>query len=347
MVATLMALAYGGGAQAQTTDGSARKASSLSWSRLAGAESCPPLREVARRVDAHLGGAALVAPSAAKAFIDASIESVSPQGFRVRITLSSDTDSALGVRELVQDTPDCAQATDAAALAIALMIDPTAGQQPQTALPVAAPVPVAAPPAVASSAPAPLRLAQPECSQPPAQTASRSWRARVALGPVGAVGQLPHLAWGALGSVRLSPASRRVGIDVVGFYLGRQRAEARKDAGGHFSAAAAGLAGWWAPWRQGSLAFAVGAGAQVGGIVGTGFGFTARTNYAQSWLLNASLDADLAWMALEPWGVLLRGSVGFPLWRDTFQATQGGEPFVIFRPATAVAFLTLGVVFEP
>ncbi len=346
MGATLMALLGGSGvAFAQSVDAPARQASSLSWSRLAGAESCPALRDVARRVDAHLGGAALVAPSAAKAFIDASIEPVLPQGFRVRITLTSDADRAMGVRELVQDTGDCAEATDAAALAIALMIDPTAGQRPETSLPVAEPPPVAAPPAVAPRPPA--APAQPECPRPVPQAVSRSWRARVALGPVGAVGQLPHLAWGAFGSVRLSPATRRLGVDVLGFYLGRQRAELRTDAGGHFTAAAAGLAGWWAPWRQGSLAFSVGAGAQVGSIVGTGFGFTARTNYAQSWLLNASLDADLAWTALEPWGVLLRGSLGFPLWRDTFQATQGGQPFVIFKPAPAVAFLTLGVAFEP
>ncbi len=89
------------------------------------------------------------------------------------------------------------------------------------------------------------------------------------------------------------------------------------------------------------------AGAQVGAIVGAGFGFSARTNYAQGWLLNATLDADMAWTAFEPWGLLLRGSLGFPLWRDTFQATQDGKPSVIFKPAAAVAFLTVGVVFEP
>jgi hypothetical protein len=95
----------------------------LNWSRQAGAEDCPDVSELAKRVNMHLKRDAFVSPAAAQVLIDAVIESVEPQGFRVRVTISS-ADATPGVRELESPGADCSDAVDAAALAIALMIDP-------------------------------------------------------------------------------------------------------------------------------------------------------------------------------------------------------------------------------
>jgi hypothetical protein len=329
-----------------------RQAPTLSWQRLPGAESCPALRQVASRVDAHLGGFGLVSPSEARSFVDASVEPVQPSGFRVRITLSDEVDTVLGVRELVEEAGDCARVVDAAALAIALLIDPDAGTRDASRSFESPRDKPSAPamPATAGSRPAPMlpvpSAAAAEPERPPGSGQSR-WRTRVSVGGLAAVGQLPNVAWGVLGGVRLAPEGRGFGVDVLGLYLAREREEIRPDAGGQFAAAAAALSGFWVPLRERQLAFSVGVGAQVGRIAASGFGFTGANHYAQSWLINTTLDLELSWRAVEPWGVLLRSSLGVPLWRDRFEVTPNGRPTDVFRAAPVVGFLSVGLLVEP
>ena len=329
----------------------ARQAPTLSWQRLPGAESCPALRQVASKVDAHLGGFGLVSPSDARSFVDASVEPVEPSGFRVRITLSDETDTVLGVRELVEEASDCARVVDAAALAIALLIDPDAGTREASSFESPRDKPsTPAAHATARNGPAPMlpvpAAAAAELERGPGSGRLR-WRSRVSVGGLAAVGQLPNVAWGLLGGVRLAPESRRFGIDALGLYLAREREEIRADAGGQFAAAAAALSGFWAPLRERQLALSVGAGAQLGRIAASGFGFTGTNDYAQSWLINATLDLELSWSALEPWGVLLRSSLGVPLWRDRFEVTPNGRPSEVFRATPVVGFLSVGLLVEP
>jgi hypothetical protein len=328
-----------------------RQAPTLSWQRLPGAESCPPLRQVASKVDAHLGGFGLVSPSEARSFVDASVEPVEPSGFRVRITLSDEADTVLGVRELVEEAGDCARVVDAAALAIALLIDPDAGTR-ETSGSFDSPrdkpsTPVAHAPA--RNGPAPMLPLLAAAAEPERAHGSGRlrWRSRVSVGGLAAVGQLPNVAWGVLGGVRLAPESRRFGVDVLGLYLARKREEIRSDAGGQFAAAAATLSGFWLPLSERQLAFSVGAGAQLGRIAASGFGFTGTNAYAQSWLINATLDLELSWRAVEPWGILLRSSLGVPLWRDRFQVTPNGRPTEVFRSTPVVGFLSVGLLVEP
>src|SRR4051812_29815439 len=72
---------------AQPTE-SAGVRSALNWRRLAGADACPGIGELARRISVHLKHDPFVSPASASVVIDASIEKIA-SGFDVRIALSS------------------------------------------------------------------------------------------------------------------------------------------------------------------------------------------------------------------------------------------------------------------
>jgi hypothetical protein len=98
----------------------------LSWTRNRGAEHCPALQEIARRVDSLLGRPAFVEPSRARWLIEAAIEPSASNGWRVVIRLATSVDEPLGTRELEVNKSDCNAAANSAALAIAIMMAPDA-----------------------------------------------------------------------------------------------------------------------------------------------------------------------------------------------------------------------------
>src|SRR5580692_3933573 len=110
------------------------RSSSLSWVRLAGAEACVGLRDVARAVEKRLGRPVFVAPTRADVAVEGRIERARPSGgWRAVITVSDERGAVRGTRELRTDAADCRALDDSIALALALMIDPDASLSAQPA----------------------------------------------------------------------------------------------------------------------------------------------------------------------------------------------------------------------
>ncbi|HYP86973.1 MAG TPA: hypothetical protein VEQ59_02450, partial [Polyangiaceae bacterium] len=176
------------------------EAPALSFTRLPGSERCPSAKDVAARVDLHLGRSAFVSPAAAQLLIDAAVFPAQPNGWQVQIALTGPAGTLLGTRQLAVESADCSAVTDAAALAIALMLDPDGvshaarlDPEPSSASPAAALAPSPPPSAVraqsATSAPAQSPAQAPRAC-PPAQQRER-WRTRLSLGPTLLAGPLP------------------------------------------------------------------------------------------------------------------------------------------------------------
>lgn len=320
----------------------------LSWVRAPGAEACANLAEVAARVNARLGRPAFVAPTEAKLLIEATITGDRESGgFRVRIVLNTDAGAPLGTRDLGVPGDDCRAATDTAALAIALMIDPdAAAADSEATFPVEARAnrepPQPAPPAKPSG---PIEQAASPASRPTVQ--SDHWRTRLGVAALASVGQLPSVAIGALGLVRLSPASGLAGVDVSARYLAKKDQELRPNVGGTFSASSVGLAGFWAPIQKPRITFSVAAGGEVGVMASNGYNLATRNDYRLTWLTNAALDAELAVRLTGSVALLLRSSLKLPLVREHFEAKAGGQTTEIFSTSAMIGDLALGVAFDP
>jgi hypothetical protein len=340
--------------------------SALTWLRLEGAGDCPGPAVLARRVNALLKRSAFVEPASATRFFQAAVRANDDApGWHVSIVVSDDANATLGTRDLSVPQAACSDAVDAAALALALMIDPNFNAA-VPALPGApgahaAPSPSAAnsssatvdeavkreraalPQADRSAAPAPIPLPAPS-----AESAPVHWRTRLGLAFLSGIGTLPRTSLGAIAGVRVSPALSSIGIEFSAGYVGEQRAELRPGAGGEFNAMLGALGVWLEPWSRGRLDLSLAAGAHAWRILGCGFGFTSNNGCESSWVLSAGLDMELAWKFTERWGLSVRPGVGVPVVRDTFQATgPNGAPKDVFRPASVIGWLTLGIVVEP
>ncbi len=318
----------------------------LSWHREPGAEACPGLREVAAKVSAHLERDPFAAPAAASVFVEATI-APAPGGWTTRIDLSSSSGSnGSGQRIVESSEPECGAAVDAAALAIALMIDPNALLRGRVS---------DAPELPAASLPTPtLSKATP---QPPAAEASRrcppetlvtpqSWRTRLALGGLASVGQLPAVSGGAWFDLRLSPATRRVGLEIAFAYLAPREARVRAEAGGEFSSLSALGSVFWTPARGRRLALSLIGGVEVGRILASGFGFQSFRSQG-AWAASPTVELELSLEAAPTWEVLFRLGGGIPLLRHQFEFDLNGESRPIFRPAGLFGRAAAGVAFAP
>lgn len=113
-------------AQADTAAPEDGVTSTLSWTRLSGAERCPTVVEVGRAVEAVLGRSVLVEAQRADRIVEASV-ALGPEGhFVASIQVASPEGEVLGRREITSRDPECADLAETAGLAIALMIDPDA-----------------------------------------------------------------------------------------------------------------------------------------------------------------------------------------------------------------------------
>jgi hypothetical protein len=120
-VALLAVLVLPAGAAAQGTG----MTSTLSWTRLPGAEPCPTVVEIAAGVEAILGRSVLVGAASAERIVEASVERTE-SGFVAQIRFASGDGTLLGERALPSTDPSCADLAESASLVIALMIDPDA-----------------------------------------------------------------------------------------------------------------------------------------------------------------------------------------------------------------------------
>lgn len=101
--------------------------STLSWTRLPGAEVCPTVVDVGHAVEALLGRSVLVESRRADRIVEASVApGTDGVSFVAAIQVASHEGEVLGRREIASHDPGCADLAESAALAIALMIDPDA-----------------------------------------------------------------------------------------------------------------------------------------------------------------------------------------------------------------------------
>lgn len=320
----------------------------LGWHRLPGAESCPSLKEVALRVSAHLGRDPFAGPSVASVFIEATI-GPAPNGWTTQIDFSSASGSATsGQRQLESTEQECSAAADAAALAIALMIDPNALTRERPAEPAPAPAAPTPEPSPAPRAPPPAapKAAVVTPCPPPPTLAYEPWRSRLATGALIGLGQLPSATGGGWLGLRLSPAERRLGLEVTFAYLAPQEARVRAEAGGEFSLLSAAGSAFWTPLRQRRLALSLIAGVELGRILASGFGFQSFRSQG-AWTLAPTADAELSFEIAPRWELLLRVGGGVPLLRDQFEFGLNGVSQPIFEPASVFGRAAVGVSFGP
>jgi hypothetical protein len=320
---------------------------------LSGAEVCPGPAELARRVDALLKRSAFVEPGSAKRFFQVSIQpNASGVGWQVLIVVSNEADETLGTRELSVPQPACADAVDATALALALMIDPNE-RAASAAFELPAKHEAISPPSPAAPS-EPIAKDVAGDAAPPARTAPAAppspshWRTRLGLGFFGALGALPETSLGALGGVRVSPTKSAVGVDFSAGYVGLQRTELSAQSGAEFGAVLAGIGVWGVPWSAGKFHLSLAGGGQFWRITGCGFGFSSTNGCQSSLLIAATADAEFAWQFDEHWGFALRPGMSVPFVRDTFQFTASdAAPRDIFRPSAVIGWLTASVVVAP
>ncbi len=117
-----LCLAAGGNAQA---DEPRLHSSSLSWVRLAGAESCLGGSELARAVEERLGRSVFVSAAEADLVVEGRAELVAvPPGYRAVVTITDRAGAMLGDRVVDSPGPSCEGLGALLAVAIAVMIDP-------------------------------------------------------------------------------------------------------------------------------------------------------------------------------------------------------------------------------
>ena len=191
-------------------------ASSLTWIRKPGAESCIGQAELRKRVEARLSRK-LVREKDARLQIRGEI-AAKERGWVARIE-ARDVDSGGGTRTLTEEGTDCRKIDAALVLAVTLMIDPDAPLAPEPP-PTPSPEPETGPEQEAALTPGPppeRKATTPPAQPPPARAPTRQprpgqptttpWRFGPSVSGVGAVGVLPGVALGgAAGATVIAPS---------------------------------------------------------------------------------------------------------------------------------------------
>jgi hypothetical protein len=116
-------------ATAQSDAPSPRRTSTLSWTRLPGAESCPTLPAMATQMDALTGRSVISSSSDAELVIEAYVEALPPSEearFRATVHVSTREGEVLGERVIETRDATCEALRERASIAMVLMIDPEA-----------------------------------------------------------------------------------------------------------------------------------------------------------------------------------------------------------------------------
>ncbi|WP_437775877.1 hypothetical protein [Sorangium sp. So ce1097] len=337
---------------------SGEQTASLSWVRLAGAGACVGARALAEAVEARLGRAALVSAARADLTIEGRIEPGGSGGWRAVLAVADADGAVLGTREIATASPRCRAIDDELALAIALMIDPSAKLSPGA--PPAAPSPAPLPASPASPAPAPLPAppaapASPRAPQvivqrvlipvpPPAPPPPPPWRVEVGAGPLFGLGLLPSLGVAAALRARLTPP-RFWPFEVGGAVW-------------FPSEAATGAASTRFTWGEGFVSacpvslgsatrLAACAGVRLGALRAGGLGFLVDRS-DERLTAGGTLDARLTRRLVGP--LTAGGGLGLivPFVRDTFYYIDAqGQDREVFQmaPLAGTADVLLGVEF--
>jgi hypothetical protein len=274
-------------------------------------------------LDRLLGGSSVATPIRVEATVERT-----PDGWSIRTDFDAGPDRA-GQRTF--QAPSCRTVTQAAALAIALAVDPgvldrfvpMADATP--VVPVAPEVPELPEPAASTPAPSepPLPLGPIEAARPtvaPGSDARREpwsrWRGLV--GVAGSVdgGALPGPGLGVTATVGVLHRGFRGELVGARRFATQRAAEADPQVGGSFTQWWLGARGCGVP-RLGRVELPLCAGLEGGRTVGRGIGLPAPHTSVQPWWAGL-VDAGLAW-PVRPWLALTaRATLAVPLVRQDF-----------------------------
>jgi hypothetical protein len=241
-----------------------------------------------------------------------------------RARLSTRSGDGVGTREIEADS--CAQLTDAIALILALMIDPSAALADRPARD-APPVPQPG----FSTAHAPEPTPRPSSILPV--------RRVVSVSTAGDVGSLPAAAPGFAGSVGLQPGAWRVMGSFAYFPPQRRLIAAGSPAGGDFTLLSAALVGCRFLLTVSSLRGALCAGPELNVVLAKGFGVISPRDGSGKWgalVAEALLGAQI----LDPLVVELRVGGVVPFARPSFFFDDLGT---VYRPSVVGLRFSLGL----
>jgi hypothetical protein len=227
----LLALALGASPDAWAD---APRTSSLSWTRLPGAEQCIPTKALASAVEHRLGRAVFVSAAQGDVSVEGRVQPDPQSGrFSALLTVTSADGNILGTRELRSEAASCRSLDDELALVIALLIDPEAALRPPP--PASQPAAAAAPPAQVVVRHEPVYVPVPGPREPPA------WSVGIGAGPLFALGLLPGIGIG-LGVHTMLEAPWLWPVEISGTLWLENEARAQTGGVAQFRLATGGLA---------------------------------------------------------------------------------------------------------
>jgi hypothetical protein len=297
----------------------------IRWSAPAG---CPSVDEMTDRIRAMLRPAP-AAGGARRYQVQARIEIAGPGEWRALIAIagpSSPTERAFRGQS-------CEAVTNATALVLAFLIDPTAVS---VAAAPASVVEEAAGSRRAAIANAGAVHAEPTPSPPPPPR----WTARAEAG--GDAGSLPAATWGVAVALGLRLGHARAELSAAHWVAQRRTLALRDPApGGSFDLNAGGVAGCYeaAVAALGPLAPGACVGLEAGGLRGTGFSVTSPGQATGLWLA-ADVAGTLTWRLSATVGLSLRLALVTPLRRPTYEIEGIGPTY---RTSSAAGRIMAGV----
>jgi hypothetical protein len=251
-----------------------KRAATLQWVRMPGAEGCSDGLALSRAVDAKLGRAVFTAPSAAMLVVEGRAEH-DAEGYRAVVHLLDEAGNELGSREVHSTQSDCKELSEAVAVVLAVMVDPDGALAATPApSPPAAKAPEPAPPIVMKEGEPPKAPTCPACpivAPPVRPEADASAFARLSLG------QLPRPVFGAGLSFELAlPGWGGARIEAVGFQDQSQNLDSVPGAGARLRMlyGGLGLCPMWAENRR--MRFAGCAGVQAGVLQSRSYGLDSK-----------------------------------------------------------------------
>ncbi len=262
--------------------------------------------------------------------IDAEITSV-PAGYRLDMSI----ESAAGEARTEVEHPDCTAVSEAAAVKIALALDPVDVEDEAAIAPQKPAVT-----SMASTCPA-IRSVDPKCPDVEAEAEAIQPRRSVAVGFSTAVdwGTLPGVGPMFEGTVAVVRWPRFRASVSGAYWTGREfwRLE-EPGAGGHVSAAGSSVFACFV-LRGGGLEFPLCGGAEVTVLSARGIGLS-RDSSTRHFRFAVAARPQLVWNPHDRVGLWLASTVAVPVTRARITA---GEPATTYRAKRVAARLALGV----
>ena len=342
-----------------TAPPSAPRSIGLRWAAPPG---CPDEAAVTTRIDRLLGGP----PRAADRRLEAAATiEPAPNGFRLELTLSTDTSESTRILQ----GESCDTVADAAALVIALAFDPDAVAAQElkrtdedAGAPDAEPVPTSSPTAAPSAAPAPTEIVripvpvpQPTAPAPVLTPGGTSFSIAAFASLLGDAGSLADVAPGLRAGVALGIGPFRIAPAFEAWPSARRTLADRPDLGVELRLLVFALDGCWRllpssrldPAAVGFEAFAalVCIGVEAGEMRGTGFGVATPGSAGVLWgAARGSLRGELP--IVRGLSATLDVGVAVPLDRRPFVLTLAGAREVVHEPSVVAGRAGLGASFR-